>query len=177
MLHCRAMNGFRLVTAAVLLLAVANCDNFSDRMSRLEKQNEELRAEIKKGQATADYDLQAKCSKDARIWFNENWRRDKDTILLDFSNHYNKKENKCFIFVEYPYNNGFGAPSGSAWTNQITLWDIYENIKYGDFAENHYTVYKPSISSSDELIMCEFLGQKCKGIDEFNNLLRPYMNN
>jgi hypothetical protein len=175
MLHCRAMNGFGLLAVAALLFT-ASCDNSSDRIARLEKQNEELKAEIKKGQAMADYDLQAKCSKDARVWFNENWSRDKDTVLLDFSNHYNKKENKCFISVEYHYNNHFGAPGGSAWTNHITLWDIYENIKYGDFAENHYTVYKPTISSSDEMIMCELLGQKCKAVDEFNNLVRPYLN-
>src|ERR1700682_3437330 len=98
------MSRFLLLLAAAVLLATTGCDN-SDRIARLEKQNQELLAEVKKGQASADYDLQAKCSRDARAWFNETWSRDRDTILLDFSNHYNKKENKCFIFVEYHYQN------------------------------------------------------------------------
>ena len=157
------------------LLVATGCDT-GDRLAKLEKQNQELLAEVKKGQATADYDLQAKCSKDARAWFNENYARDKDTILLDFSNHYNKKENKCFIFVENHYNNIFAAPGGNAWTNQMSVWDVYENTRYGDFAENHYTVFKPTISSSDEIIICEMLRAKCKTIDEFNNFTRPYMN-
>ncbi len=159
--------------ASMLAFLLVGCD-IPDRVSHLEKQTKEMQSE--KDRVT-DYDLQAKCSKDARAWFSENWSRDKDTILLDFTNHYNKKGNKCFILIEYHYNNHFGAPGGNAWTNQMTLWDIYENNKYGEFAENHYTYYKPQVSSSDEMIMCEMLDQKCKTLDEFNNLVRPYTNN
>src|ERR1019366_3368203 len=100
MLHCRAMARCLVLIAAAVMLAAIGCDT-SERIARLEKQNQELQTELKNRNATADYDLQAKCSKDARIWFNENWSRDKDTILLDFSNHYNKSLNKCFIVVEY----------------------------------------------------------------------------
>jgi hypothetical protein len=41
-----------------------------------------------------------------------NWAgsRDKNTILLDFRNHYNKKENKCFGFVEWHYHSNFAGP-------------------------------------------------------------------
>jgi hypothetical protein len=58
----------------------------------------------------------------------------------------------------------------------MTLWDVYENTKYADFAENHYTDFKPPVSTSDEMIICETLRTRCKTVDEFNNFTRPYMN-
>ena len=85
MLHCRAMA--RLSATLILFIGVMGACDSSERIARLEKQNQALQAEISKSSTTADYDLQAKCSKDAREWFNENWSRDKDTILLDFTNH------------------------------------------------------------------------------------------
>ena len=80
---------------AVLLIAVG-CGQ-DEKIASLGKQNQELKAEVDKSHATADYDLQAKCSKDAKTWFNENWTRDKDTVLLNFANHYNRSLNMCFI--------------------------------------------------------------------------------
>jgi ribosomal protein S13 len=59
--HCSETFGSALIVAT-------GCDN-GERISRLEKQNQELQAEIKKRDAVAEYDLQAKCSKDARGWF------------------------------------------------------------------------------------------------------------
>jgi len=137
-------------------------------------------AEIKKrDSAPADLDSRAKCSKDARTWFNENWAgtsREKDTALLDFTNHYNKKSNKCFIFVEYHYNSNLAGPGGMSWTNHMSVWDVYENSKYGDFSEIHYTYWKPEVSTHNEVTTCEVYSQKCKTIDEFNGLARPYLN-
>lgn len=168
-----------VIVSCVLLGLAAGCDT-SERLARLEKQNQELQAEAKSRQATANYDLQAKCGKDARAWFNQNWSRDKDTILLDFTNHYNKSLNKCFVLVEYHYNSKFGGVGDSSWTNDMTLTDVYENSKYGTFTESHMTSYTPSPPKRDtraEVITCQVLDQKCKTGDEFNGLLRPYMNN
>jgi hypothetical protein len=74
----------RLSAAMILgIVALVGCD--SERISRLEKQNQELQAQIQKHQAAAALDLQAKCSRDAKTFFFEGWRRDKDTVLLDYS--------------------------------------------------------------------------------------------
>jgi hypothetical protein len=154
-------------------LIVSGCAS-DERVARLEKQTEELKGEIKKSQEAADFDLQAKCGKDARTWFQDNWSRDKDTVLLTFTDHYNKAQNKCFIFVEYHYRQD--QKSGS-WTNDITLTDVYENVKYAEFGESHLLFYKPTVHSTDEVFDCEAYGKKCSTIDEFNNLIRPYMNN
>src|SRR5271169_2599529 len=163
----------RALSVSVLLFLLVGCD-IPERVSRLEKQTKEIQSE--KDRVT-DYDLQAKCSKDAKAWFNENWSRDKDTVLLDFSNHYNKSGNKCFIFIEYHYNSEVAVPGGNSWTNHMSLWNVYENIKYGEVDENHKTYYKPKFDSSDEVISCAMLNQKCKTIGEFNNLVKPYMSN
>jgi hypothetical protein len=158
----------------LILLPVFGCDG--DKIARLEKDNADLKAQMAKQSATVDYDLQAKCSKDARMWFNENWTRDKQTILLDFTNHYNAKHNKCLILVEYHYNSKFANAGGNSWTNDMSLTDVYENAKYAYFAENHITNWKPKIETHEEVISCDVEGVKCKAGDEFNNLIRPYMN-
>jgi hypothetical protein len=94
---------FVATTGLVLVLSAAlGCDH-GERIGRLEKQNEELKAELKKNQAAADLDLQAKCSKDARAWLKENYSGGGNTILFDFTNHYNKALNKCFSLEERHY--------------------------------------------------------------------------
>ncbi|SRR6266700_3724782 len=163
----------RFLAAAAMILVVG-CDRGQDqRIANLEKANQELKAEVEKNRNTADYDLQAKCSKDAKARFKENWATDKDTILLDFTNHYNRSMNKCFILVEYHYDVG----KDGTWTNDMTVWDVYENSKYGNFAENHYISFKPKVETRDEVITCEFGSAKCKTIQEFNGLAGQYMNN
>jgi hypothetical protein len=176
MLHCRAMPKILFAMVSFLLVAPIGCDT-PERISRLEKQNQELQAELKKQEVSSDYDLQAKCGKDARAWFNANWSRDKDTALLDFTNHYNKADNKCYILVDYHYNSNLAGAGGSSWTNDVELSDIYENVKHGSLGENHYTYFKPSLSASNEVIVCEMRGKKCKTVEEFDNFIRPYMNN
>ena len=152
---------------------IAGCD--ADRIAKLEKENADLKTKVEKQNAATTYDLQAKCSKDSRIWFNVNWSRDKTTVLLDFTNHYSAKLNKCFILVEYHYNSGLTNYGGYSWTNNMSLWDVYENTKYADFTENHYIYSKPKPSTGDEVITCEVAQQKCKMLDEFRNLSSQYM--
>jgi len=153
-------------------LTTTGCD--ADKIARLEKENQELKAASAKDHASADYDLQAKCSRDAKAWFNENWAgsRDKDTILLDYTNHHDKSENKCFIQVEYHYN--FLSPG--SWVTDIMLWDVYENAKYGTYSETHL-VYQQPYRVEDHVVYCELLGKKCQTVEQYNALVQPYMNN
>jgi hypothetical protein len=123
---------------------------------------------------TAEYYLKAKCSKDAKAWFNENWVRDKDTLLLDYRNHYNKNLNKCFIFVEYHYSSD---KSGASWMNNITVWDVYENSKFGEFIENHIIFGEGVNAPTTQFKNCEFFGKKCTTLSEFNQMMQTYMNN
>jgi len=145
-----------------------------EKIAGLEKRNQELNAEVDKSHATTNYVLQAKCSKEAKTWFNENWARDKDTDLLNFTNHYNRSLNKCFILVEYHYD---GPGLGDSWTNDLSFWDVYENVKYANFHENHMIFFKPNARTDDRVITCEQSDKKCKTVEEFDELVNPYMNN
>jgi hypothetical protein len=158
-----------------MLFPICGCD--SDRLSRLEKQNEELKAKIAKDDTVRDFDLQAKCSRDAKTWFNENYagsRNEKDTLLLTYINHYNKAGNQCFIFVEYHFSVG---PQGlhSKWINDMTLWDVYENAKDASFAETHGFNYKDELEINVDT--CDLFDKKCKTADEYNKFIQGYMNN
>jgi len=161
----------------MFILAIYGCD--SDRLKlatdnqRLEKENQELKSEVAKSRSVADYDLQAKCSKDARSWFNEKWGRDKDTILLDYTNHYHKGLNRCFILVEYHYAYG----GNGSWVNDMIAWDVYENSKFANFSELTTVYLKPTYHSEKSISTCEVWDKKCKTIDEFNDLVRAYLSN
>jgi hypothetical protein len=157
-----------IAVVAFLLVGLAGCND--DRIAKLEKQNQELLAQVKKDHSVQEYDLQAKCSKDSKAWFNENWSSDKTTLLLSYSNHYNKSMNKCFIEVEYHY-----TLQGSSWVNDMQLWDVYENIKYGDISVSHLVSAAKPFSIEELVNLCEVYGKKCKTIDEFNSLVRPYL--
>jgi hypothetical protein len=174
MLHFTAMTG--RAALVLLLLILIGCED-RDRIARLEKQNQEFQESLaKEKSAVTNFNLQGKCAKDAREWFGRNYVRDKDTVLLDFRNHYNKAENKCFISVEWHYNSPSGIANSEEWINEITLWNIYENAKYGSFIEDHFIFLKSTSGNREDVDECYVSGTKCKTIDEFNDLRAKYMN-
>jgi outer membrane murein-binding lipoprotein Lpp len=154
------------------LCALVGCSD-SERLAKLEKQNQELQAQIKKQEsASALYDLQAKCAKDAAAWFRTNFPADKDTILLNQTNHYNRSMNKCFISVEYHF-----STSSVSWSNAMSLWDVQENSQYAEYREGHWNSWVgDKLQSSDRLDECYASTTKCKSIQEFNSSVHPYMN-
>jgi len=161
-----------IMAFGAVLLVATGCGQ-DKKIAALEKQNQELMAEIEISHATVDYDLQAKCSKDARAYFNGNWPRDKDTLYLDFTNHYNKSMNKCFILVEYRYSHG----REYSWANDKALWDVYENARYADLNVYHITYFEPTFRKEEKVANCELFDKKCTTIGEFDNFTRPYMSN
>jgi len=157
--------------ALVACLLLTGC-NYEERLGKLEKQNRDLQAEVKKERAVAEYDMQAKCAKDSKLWFGENWPSDKDTLLLTYTNHYNRSLNKCFIEVEYHHTVYDGS-----WANSITVWDVYENEKYGTVSVTHKVSLKPEYHDNENVLECEVYGKKCKSWNEFNGLANPYLSN
>jgi hypothetical protein len=158
-----------LLVPATCVLLLLGCD--LDKSAKLEKQVKDLQAK----QAAEEYDLRGKCSRDAKAWFQENWgSRDKDTILLTETNHYNKRLNKCFVLVEYHFNyQGQGA-----WVNDMSMWDVQENSKYADFMEFHGAVTLESLKSGDRdrIDTCVVYGTHCASLQDFNRLTTQYMN-
>jgi len=167
------VNYLRFILVVLLAFAMLGCD-IEQRTGRVEKQVEELKAEVGKIKAASDLEMQAKCSRDAEAWFDKHWSRDKDTVLLDQRNHYNKSLNKCFVFVEYHYKTMGGDGS---WVNDMSLWNLYENVQLGTYTADHIHSWKPKFEATDELITCVCEGQKCDSIEKFNAMVNPYLNN
>ena len=157
----------RLLIGCALL---AGCD--TDRLAKLEKENADLKTKVEKEDVAVNYDLQAKCSKDARAWFNLNFSpRDINTTYLDYTNHYNKKLNACFIVVEYHFN----LPPTSTWHSMLALWNVYENNQYGKFDEGHYYDFQNPGEDKPRVNNCLVYGTKCTREEEFNRLVGTYM--
>ena len=166
------LNASRAIILLLLPLLLTGCGD--QRLAQLEKQNEELKAQINRRNAAQEYDLQEKCSKDADFWFRKHFAEDKGTILLTFTNHYNKAMNKCFIVVENHSQNGPQTLEKSAWNNDMSLWDVYENNRYGSFLEQYS--YGLKIAPQDTVLTCELFDEKCANLNQWNNLTQSYMN-
>lgn len=117
-----------------------------------------------------DVDLEIKCADAAKKMFGS-----PASSLDSYTSHWNKKLNICFILDQYYYND---SPSGMAKGND--LYDVYENRQWGAFFESNAT---KSMGSPD----CEMYPggrltddapnfKKCNSEAEFDDFVRPYMN-
>jgi hypothetical protein len=159
-------NVLTLFAAGIVLFSLG-CNN--ERTARLEKQNQELREQLKKSNAAAEFDMQEKCAREAKAWYQENYPPDKDTIMQTYSNHYNRAQNKCFIFIEWNYRLG----TGQSWASHMSLWDVNDNVQRADFSQNHI-VYK-DLHTEDGRVYCE-IGKPCSTENEFEAFTRPFLN-
>lgn len=155
-----------LILFLALCLLAACQDN--RRIEELEKQTKELKAQLARQQVAADLELQAKCSKDAKLWFAENWRRDRNTLLLTYSNHYNTKLKRCFILVENHYQ--FSSPS---WWNSLSLYDVYENSEHGHVVETH--ILHDGGAKEMVRVTGQIAGVECKTHDACMQRIQPYI--
>ena len=54
----------------------------------------------------------------------------------------------------------------------MSLWDVYENSRYGDFADQHIDPLKPD---TDIIAPCEMLDKKCKTAYKLDAFVAPYL--
>jgi len=156
-----------------LVIVLGGCD--AGKISRLEKQNQKLQSEIRKNQAAVDLDMQGKCARDSKLWFDEQWgHRDQDTLSLDYHNHYNRSLNKCFALVDYRSGTRPGGRRGQSVLVHESLWTVYENnARLAEFS-SRYISYKSE--SEEKILDCRVDEKTCQSEDEFDNLVQPYMN-
>jgi|SRR5208282_3887370 len=115
-----------------------------------------------------DYKLQEQCGKRSEEYFKKEYNNGFSTyeniqITSHYQNHYNKKLNKCFILMETTYYNTYTKKNDS-FIKDIN--DINENKKYGSFSRIQID-YSP--------ITCEVSGKTCKSEEEWDKLVKPYM--
>lgn len=118
--------------------------------------------------AKEEYELQERCGKRAEDLFKREFgsgisnTKDGKTISA-YTNHYNKKLNKCFFLITdtiIPHKNKKVGIS-----TMVTLLDINEQREYGTYLGigNHL----PDI--------CKVSGVACHSFGEWEMLIKPYM--
>jgi hypothetical protein len=116
------------------------------------------------------YELKERCGKTCAQRFKQEYG--KEGIYSDkdnkggrgYSSHYNAKLNKCFILIE---DTSF-SPAASR--NKM-LWDVNENKEYGGY----YAFRKDTKSLYDTIAQCEVLRKPCKSEQEWDSLVKPFM--
>jgi hypothetical protein len=162
-----------VVVGVTLVVSSPGC-NDHERLAVLEKENTEIKAELTKQRETASLDLQQKCSTAAKTWFRDNFAApEKYRIMIDYSNHYNQKQRRCFILVEYHMRYTLSGP----WTNLVGVWDVMENNQVAEFSESHSVGLPPNYEETTRVGLCKVTGTECHSLDEYNTLTRPLMSN
>lgn len=117
-----------------------------------------------------DYQLQEQCGKRSEELFKTRYGV-LDSVgvktvtgfdVYTHSNHFNKKLNKCFQIVEVSSCKNIGQVV----SNNKELLDINENKKYGEILE---------FPNQHKIFHCYVEQSKCKSIDQWNSLVKPYM--
>ena len=95
-----------------------------------------------------EYELSEKCGKRAEELFKGKFEN--SVIQYNYQSHYNKKMNKCFMYV-------FSM-------NLNALYDVNENKEYGMI-----------IFEKGNVDRCRMLNKSCKSEDEWDSFVKSYM--
>ena len=122
--------------------------------------------------------LQEKCAEGAKRFFFErinfyggswgSFNNEKGLGWNDFSSHYNKRLDKCFIRIEWLY-----SPKDKKEDDPILfgieVFDVFGGKNIGFFWRDQYKNYNWPVTR------CEVGTKNCTNEQEFKNLIRPYM--
>jgi len=146
-----------------VLFILCGCNG--DRIARLEKENQELKARLAQ-ETTSRLDDQMKCFREARTFFEDRYKHDKSTTFLNYMSHFNRHDGVCYVLVEW---HGENAPLGS--TSSMTLWNMQKNSRVGQLYANQ------SPDGQESVKKCVVNGIPCTTPDEFNQLVQSFLNN
>ncbi|MCX5864661.1 MAG: hypothetical protein NTW42_06275 [Deltaproteobacteria bacterium] len=118
-----------------------------------------------------EYELQERCANSAKEFFKLNhgsgiFKTKYGQAEAVFTNHYNRKLNKCFVMTtltDYVYKNSRPEYAKSF---VITVLDINDNKECGRF----YNIYQ-----QDKPAFCRVEDKPCHDILEWEALIKPYM--
>jgi hypothetical protein len=115
-----------------------------------------------------DYELQERCGKRSAELFKEHYgngtsNNEDDQMISVYTNHYNKKLNKCFMLVT---TTTFPKKKGNIPLIMKNIWDINENKEYASFDRNR---------NLPTPITCTVLDKICSSENQWDLLVKPYM--
>lgn len=153
----------------ILVLTSVGCN--SGKIEQLEKENQDLRAELRKQQEImSNFNYQERCAEQARKTFNELGYAKKP--FASYENHYNGKLNKCFMEI----SNTESVAGGNVVTSR-NISDALEGKTYGEYV---WQTEKGKKFWEIPPLMCTVTSasgeeRQCKTDDEFKELIKPYM--
>ncbi len=110
------------------------------------------------------YELQERCGKRAHERFtyrNGIIETNNGLMMINYTYHYNKKMNKCFVLLDTT-----NYANNEVISNIKELWDINENEKYGNFFK---------YVKDEKPFACKVANQRCQSGYAWDSLVRPYM--
>ena len=110
-------------------------------------------------------ELQEQCGKRSNEFFSKEYgngtvRIKDETTTIYYTNHYNRKQNKCLLLLKSAYILN-DKKKGNKYSEN--LLDIDENQEYGYFINN------------GKNIVCFVLDKECKSKEGWDLLVKPYM--
>jgi hypothetical protein len=116
------------------------------------------------------YELSERCGKTCAQRFKEEYGKEGtypyngQLITRGYTSHYNAKLNKCFILIED------SVISKEASKSKL-LWDINENKEYGQY----FAFREDKKLFHMKTTLCVVLEMSCKSEQEWDLLVKPYM--
>jgi hypothetical protein len=135
-----------------------------------------------------EYDLRERCGSYCIDYFHKVYgdkvkKSDNYTTHSDYVSHYNKKINKCYMLVKSQSHPNKAI--GSIITTEHII-DVHENKIYGVFTissrenvadvQKNKNIKEATISGKENVISeCMVLDEKCKSKEEWDKMIKPYM--
>lgn len=156
-------------TAAIVLLVVSVA--ILGRLAFLESRQlrqRRLNAQVASMPRNGSLDLQAKCAAQSDELFKESWAVYENA---GFTDHYNRKLNRCFILVQYTE-----TLAGTLYTYK-ELVDAFEGTDYGHYSwhtekDKYYWNVAPTKCT---VVLPSGEEKMCHDSDEFKLLVKAYM--
>jgi hypothetical protein len=109
-----------------------------------------------------DYQLQEKCGKKCEEFFKDKYSNgilNDGKRIVTYQNHYNKKLKKCLIIL----NTNFFSKNINRGYKEKFLFDVKYHRDYGFF------------HNSGTFTFCDVEKNRCDSEEEFDSLVKPYM--
>lgn len=165
-------NAITVLLAVAIVGLIGALYRQSTVLSAVQQQLGTLSSQLEVASKGAALDLQEKCAKQAHSEFVDFLKSPfVDRNMASFTNHYNSKLNKCFIRIDWT------TASTSATYIYASVTDAFEGQVYGSYTwhtvkDKKYWEVPPSTC---EVIPPSGSKETCHSSDEFDSLLKPYL--
>jgi len=123
--------------------------------------------------------LQEKCAEGAKKFFEESLRNEVGQQSFN-GHHYNKKLDRCFVVIGFNY----GKIRCKEWEEALQasepiMWPCWEVRLYDVFGDSTLTVFPSPFAryyrKCAEVVECYVGKKQCQSLDEYESLIKPYM--